>query len=136
MSGEWSRREGESWKPVREGEIYGDIDDEELPGLAGTWEMSKPGLTYCWSHRRYEDCLELSREGNDGHWCGECGHVFLSSEDLLRDHNVVLREINLSGLIGKYPPPGNYSVGKGFVPLKMETDVNRVYSCPHCIHDF
>lgn len=54
--------------------------------------------------------------------CFECGHIFPTAEDLLANHNQVIAEMN------KYyhwEPPMAY-----------DTDVDRVFCCPVCIHDF
>ena len=48
--------------------------------------------------------------------CAECFHIYKTSQDLLNMHNKMLKEID-----------ENY---------ETETDVNKIYSCPCCIHDF
>lgn len=46
--------------------------------------------------------------------CPECWHVFVTSEELLKAHNEILAELLMS----------------------PETDVEQVFICPVCTHDF
>lgn len=47
-------------------------------------------------------------------WCMECGHTFATAAELLAGHNEHLDRY------GQAP----------------ETDAAKVYTCPHCLHDF
>jgi len=66
--------------------------------------------------------------------CFECGHIFNTAEDLLREHNAIIDSLNR-----QYPHAGcpvcdeNWDLA---TPVPHETDASQVWTCPVCIHDF
>lgn len=78
---------------------------------------------FCWGCCKCEPC----REG-DFLVCGECLHVFRTSQELLDLHNEILRHLHydVQDVTQPLTPP----------PLKLETDPTKVFSCPICAHDF
>jgi hypothetical protein len=67
--------------------------------------------TYCWSHNRYEDLNE-----NTHTVCGECFHAFPTVEELVADFN---RKVTADDQ-----------------PDLTVDEVDSIFFCPHCIHDF
>jgi hypothetical protein len=64
--------------------------------------------TFCQVHWRYEDTTDAYRT------CRECFHVFPTAQALLDDTEELWNEL-------------------GYEPIR---DVEQIYSCPHCTHDW
>lgn len=85
----------------------------------GVWEHqveidhSKPGLYYCWSHNKYEDCTRCYS------MCGECSHTFKRGIDLVAAHNDVVDELN-----------------KETSKCEYVEYPDQVSVCPYCVHSF
>lgn len=63
---------------------------------------------FCYSHSRIE------RVESPFLICGECFHRFPTAEDLVHDYNYEMSDL------------------EGFVPK----EVDQIFHCPHCVHDF
>lgn len=87
-------------------EDYGVVHPNPDPG----WPPP-PGEDWCYSHNRSEPIPE----GGAYRVCGECGHCWLSQEDLMAD---VIKSAQECGA-------DVWPLGPQFV-----------YFCPLCIHDF
>lgn len=73
------------------------------------WKLSE--------HSRQKWCAIHGHEAVSEHpylVCGECGHSFETSDDLMKEHNRVMEELGL---------------------LEWELTPENVYSCPFCAHD-
>lgn len=79
---------------------------------------------HCYSHNEDEPDNPCYRA------CFECRHVFPTAEDLLREHNEIIADLN------KYVVPGGDSLWVLTEPMPPETDPLQVFTCPHCVHDF
>lgn len=101
------------------------IGDGSYDGVPVLIENSKPGLDYCYVCGQYEDSLRAFRV------CFECNHVYKTAQDLLDAHNKILDEVNSEELHfwGSEKPVKRK-------PIPHVTNVEEVYSCPLCIHDF
>lgn len=62
--------------------------------------------------------------------CIECRHVFATAGDLLREHNRVLAGLN------EHVDPAGDPLFAITEPIPPETDVNNVFCCPFCAHDW
>lgn len=80
---------------------------------------------WCWGHMK---CEPLPKDNSHYMVCGECMHVFMTADELVALHNEVMRKAyeRFAGdpVLGDDEPP---------VPV---TDVNVIYTCPVCAHDF
>jgi hypothetical protein len=73
-----------------------------------------------------EWCYIHGHEPVNGHpylVCGECFHAYMTPEDLVNDYNDILYE-------------GWLKFDQGLYPWIPTYDVNKIYSCAYCAHDF
>lgn len=100
-----------------------------MPHLQGS-EGCEPALHCVWCNVDEPDnpCYRA---------CGECLHVFATAEDLLREHNTMLRDISLH-VFCTPDPDGWMTVERGRFEreIPVEADPDRVWACPLCSHDF
>lgn len=90
--------------------------------LAGVCE------SFCWGHMA---CEPLPADNSHYQVCGECFHVFVSADELLTMHNEKSKEA-----YDKWASDPVFGVVGKPQPFQPETDVNNVYFCPVCVHDF
>lgn len=73
---------------------------------------------YCWIHNVNEDCDPMPYRV-----CGECGHVYNTPESLIIAYNEDITE-EMIDACGKTPL------------MKTLAEVDSIFFCPICIHDF
>lgn len=78
-----------------------------------------PPLTkvHCWIHHEDEEV-----PANVYRICFECSHVFTTPEALIISYNSDLDELNQRA---NYP-----------IPVKKLDEVDSIFFCPECLHDF
>lgn len=64
--------------------------------------------------------------------CGECGHCFETSDDLMKEHNRVMEEFGL--LEAERAHVANTMDGQTYKG-QWELTPEKVYICPFCAHD-
>lgn len=79
------------------------------------------GDLHCYAH-------DVDEPAQGEFYCGECHHTFVTGEDLVRDHNAVVDQINALG-------PRSFGLLETHLPLSHETDPLEITVCPHCSHD-
>lgn len=74
--------------------------------------------SYCYTHHQEEDVFE-----NPYRICGECFHVYNTPESLIIAYNEDITE-EMIDACGNTPP------------IKTLEEVETIFFCPVCIHDF
>ena len=80
--------------------------DTATPDVHGLEDCQAPGY-HCYWH-------DVDEPGDAYRVCFECHHAYLSAADLLAEHNKVLASLG----------------------MEPETDVEQVFCCPCCTHNF
>lgn len=81
--------------------------------------------SWCWGHMT---CEPLPKDNSHYQVCGECMHVFVTAEDLLNAHNEKGRESH-----ERLKDDPMFGSSEEFKPTE---NVDEVFFCPVCIHDF
>lgn len=90
-----------------------------------TYKLAGICESFCWGHMT---CEPLPADNSHYQVCGECFHVFVTADELLTMHNEKSK--------ATYSRFRDDPVFGGGEEWKPETDVNNVYFCPVCVHDF
>ena len=83
-------------------------------------EVADPG--FCFIHMMIE-----TSDGQQYFRCFECGHLFIHTEDLVNDHNALIRE-----MIKAVPSDADVLEHN----IRTIEQVEEICTCPHCTHDF
>jgi hypothetical protein len=93
--------------------------------------------THCWIH----NVDEVEQNDFPYHRCHECGHLFLTEQEMVDAHNAVIRKMRMNYI---KPPLMDRANGEtnGVQEMDMSSSfpivhsASQVYCCPHCTHDF
>lgn len=78
--------------------------------------------TLCVIHNKHERASRYYRI------CFECGHMYRHAADIVNENAALIQSLNK-----EFDPEWYGDDYKAMIP---EVDVDKIYSCPFCMHDF
>ncbi|MGN9782804.1 hypothetical protein ACTMTF_15330 [Nonomuraea sp. ZG12] len=87
---------------------------------------------YCWSCYKDEP---FPTTGGVYIVCFECGHIYVTEQDLVDAYNLEIQEINRQS--ARERADGfEHLYSSGLPELPMKTSGDSIRFCQHCLHDF